>query len=200
MPTRRRTIGDNPLDSISVPNRPKARRTKPTTDVPAAVAPTAAASETAQKRTALPVRQDPVQMHASAEPSADPFGNGYELLHRGRIRLVGGDFPPGNTVLTLPQSGGGPGFRLTDDSFVALKRDVVDLTVQSGETTHRTRDLFLWATAGAFIFGPLGALAGSLYGGRERALQLIELRLHDGRNILAVASEPTVRDMQAELR
>ncbi len=188
--TKRRTIGDNPLDSITMPSRRNTKPAKPAT---------AAAQQAAPERAALPTIIPATSTYAREAQAPSPFHNGYALFHRGRIRVVGGDVPPGETMLTPPRHGEARGFHLADDGFIAIQRDVISLTVQSAEAIRRTRNLFLWAMLGAFLIGPLGALAGSLYGGRAHPVLLIELHLHDGRNILAAASARTVRDIEAEL-
>jgi hypothetical protein len=91
------------------------------------------------------------------------------------------------------------GFRLTGGEFIEIKRDVVRLAVQSEKAVRRTDRLFLWATLGAFVVGPLGALAGSLYGGRVRQSMHFDLNLADGRTVKAVAHPEVVADIQAEI-
>jgi hypothetical protein len=180
--TRRRTIGDNPLDSITEPVRPAV---KPSPAKPLH-------PDQPLVRTAAPQPETPTKK-VSWMPKLP------QLLHPSVIQLRGGDVLPGLTRLTGPQPDASRGFRLMGGEFIEIKRDVVRLTVQSAETVRRTDRLLLWATLGAFAVGPLGALAGSLYGGRARHSTQFDLQLTDGRTVKAVAHPDTVADIQAEI-
>jgi hypothetical protein len=184
--TQRRTIGDNPLDSISAPSRSRAKsgadeKRKPTES---ATLPTSTAAK----------EPDPKAPRPSARPRwlRAPF-------RLRRIRLVSGDVTPGDTRLSPARPGQPCSIRLPSGENVDLKRDVIRIGVQSEDAGRHVGALLAWATAGAFFVGPLGALAGSLYGGRERRSTALDIHLHDGRHILAVTDPETAQEMQAEV-
>lgn len=181
--TRRRTIGDNPLDSITEPVRPSGKRSEER----AAYAPA---------KTAAPPTEE-----ATAGQAATGFWKwkAPKLVHHSIIQLVGGDVLPWVTRLTPQHPDASRGFRLMGGEFIEIKRDVVRVVIESAETVRKTGKLFFWATVGAFAAGPLGALAGSLYGGRARRFTYFELQLADGRRVKAVAHPETVADIQAEI-
>ena len=181
---RRRTIGDNPLDSISVPLHPDE----------------ATETEAPPARAALPARRTAPE--ARAEGGAPELGatpGMMRYLRRNRIRVLGGDAAPCETRLSPPYPGQARGFYLAKGEFIILKHDVLRLEVRSEQTTRRPDRLLAWAALGAFVAGPVGALAGGLYGGRARALAFFEMRPTDGRTLKAAAHPATVAEMQAEL-
>jgi hypothetical protein len=189
--TRRRTIGDNPLDSIAVPPQPG--------DAPHAKA--------APKAT--PPQIEAVAEHTEREAGADagtqagtgtsnPFRAWRQALPR-RLRVIGGDATAPEILLMRRGPEGPLGLLLNLRDFVELKRDVVRVVVQSSVSDRRIGSLLLWATAGAAVLGPLGALAGCLFGGRERRGATAAVELIDGRRIV-IATDPAILDeMQAEL-
>lgn len=189
--TRRRTIGDNPLDSIAVPPRPDpAKQTEP-------------------------AKAPPPQIDAVAAPAADngestsgaqtgpktsnPFRALRQIMPR-RLKVVGGDVSSPEILLMRRGPEGPLGLLLTLRDFVELKRDVVRIVVESSASDRRVGSLLLWATAGAAVLGPLGALAGCLYGGRERRGATAAIELVDGRRIVIATANPAILDeIQAEL-
>jgi hypothetical protein len=179
--TRRSTIGDNPLDSIGAPSPPGGRSKLRADDTraPGAKRPS---RTTTPDREALPPN--------TPRWLSSPF-------RRGWIRVIGGDVTPGVTRLSRVDEQ--LSFSLPNGEVIHLKRDVVRIEVQSEDTERRVDALLAWATAGAFLAGPLGALAGSLYGGRERRSTALNVHLHDDRSILMVTSPETAQTMQAEL-
>lgn len=187
--TRRRTIGENPLDSITVPARSTPREEKhraPRREKPMATVETKTESKES----------------ASADSTQKPASRCQRVAHvfdGSRIHILGGDVAPCHTRLTVPYLGEARGFRLADNEFVTIKRDVVRLTVTSAETVRRTGKLLLWSTVGAFLAGPLGALAGSLYGGWARHMTYVEMMLKDGRKIVAATSPATIEEIQSEI-
>ena len=183
--TRRSTIGDNPLDSVGSPSS-AVQSGLPASDEPKSRARSArAASPDAKPET----------------PQSDPGLRWPYLPFRlRRIRIIGGDTAPGVTRLSPARPHESCHFNLPSQEVVDLKRDVVSVDLQTEETTRRIDSLLAWATAGAFFAGPLGALAGSLYGGRERRSTTLDIHLHDGRHILAVTDRETAQEMQSELK
>jgi hypothetical protein len=183
--TRRSTIGDNPLDSIGAPSPPAGRANqhpdKARKPDPGAKRPNRATTP-APDREALPPN--------TPRWLSSPF-------RRSWIRVVGGDVTPGVTRLSRVDEQ--LSFSLPSGEIIHPKRDVVRIEVQSEDTERRVDALLAWATAGAFLAGPLGALAGSLYGGRERRSTALNVHLHDDRSILMVTSPETAQEMQAEL-
>jgi hypothetical protein len=184
--TQRRTIGDNPLDSISAPSRPRAKSGARAEEERKATESTTLPTKTAAKE------PDPEASRPSPRPRwlRPPF-------RLRRIRLVGGDVTPGDTRLSPARPGAPCNIRLPSGEIVTLKRDVIRIEVQSEEAARHVGALLAWATAGAFFVGPLGALAGSLYGGRERRSTALDIHLHDGRHVLAVTDPETAQEMQA---
>ena len=188
--TRRRTIGDNPLDSITVPTRSSAGDEKPRGARPGR-APAAARIEAKT--------EDAEKEQSTEAPKASRCRGIARMIYGSRIRILGGDVAPCDTRLTVPYLGESRGFRLGNNEFVTLKRDVVRLSVQSEETIRRTGKLLLWGTVGALLAGPFGALAGSLYGGWARHVTYVEMLLKDGRKVVAAASPDTVSEIQSEI-
>jgi hypothetical protein len=189
--TRRRTIGDNPLDSIAVPPRPDpARRAE--TEPKAAPQQIEAVAET-QDTAAGP------EADAQAKSgTSNPFRAFRQMLPR-RLRVVGGDAPAPEILLMRRGPEGPLGLLLNLRDFVELKRDVVRLVVESSVSDRRVGALLLWATAGAAVLGPLGALAGCLIGGRERRGATAAIELIDGRRIVIATDPAIVDEMRAEL-
>ena len=189
--TRRSTIGDNPLDTINPPSA-AAQPGAPAGDEPSP-----------PKSGARSARAD--ERDAESKTSRSDCGAiGPRWPHLPfrlrRIRITGGDAAPGVTRLSPAQPHQPCRFHLPNGEAIDLKRDVVNVDVQTEDTTRRVDSLLGWATAGAFLAGPLGALAGSLYGGRERRSTTLDIHLHDGRHILAVTDPETAQEMRHELR
>lgn len=184
--TRRSTIGDNPLDAIGA-------------SAPA-MAPAAQATGENRSPKKNAVKSGPDTEASQSKPEAAGARWPHLSFRLRRIRITGGDATPGITHLSPARPGESSRFILPKGELVDLKRDVVRIDVQTEETTRRIDSLLAWATAGAFLAGPLGALAGSLYGGRERHAATIDIRLHDGRHILAVTDSETSREMQHALQ
>jgi hypothetical protein len=189
--TRRSTIGDNPLDSIGSPS------SAVKSGLPAGDEPGPPKSRARSARAANPDAEPET-------PQSDPGAVGlrwpYLPFRLRRIRIVGGDTPPGVTRLSPARPHEPCHFSLPSGEVIDLKRDVVSVDVQTEDTTRRIDSLLVWATVGAFFVGPLGALAGSLYGGRERRSTALDIHLHDGRHVLAVTDRETAQEMQGELR
>jgi hypothetical protein len=190
--TRRPTIGDNPLDSISASSSPSERSGARADDTHG---PEKSAKQRGRATPPEPDREAPPPDPHTMRPSWLR-----QLFRLDRIRLVGGDIAPGVTRLSPARPGEPRSFGLPGGEVIHLKRDVVRIEVQSEEAVRRVDALLAWATAGAFLAGPLGALAGSLYGGRERRSTALDVQLHDGRHILTVTDPETAQEMQAELR
>jgi hypothetical protein len=189
--TRRSTIGENPLDSIGSPS------SAAQSGLPAGDEPDPPKNRARSARAAKPDAEPET-------PQSDPAAVGprwpYLPFRLRRIRIIGGDTAPGVTRLSPARPHESCHFNLPSQEVVDLKRDVVSVDLQTEETTRRIDSLLAWATAGAFFAGPLGALAGSLYGGRERRSATLDIHLHDGRHILAVTDRETAQEMQSELR
>lgn len=188
--TRRRTIGDNPLDSITVPAHSSADAEKPrkarAENIPASI-----------RQEAKP--EDGEKPQSAEPPKSSRCRRIARMFKVGKIRILGGDVAPCDTRLTVPYLGESRGFRLANNEFITLKRDVVRMTVQSEETIRRTGKLLLWSAVGAMLAGPFGALAGSLYGGWARHVTYVEMLLSDGRKVIAAISPETVSEIQNDI-
>jgi hypothetical protein len=188
--TRRRTIGDNPLDSITVPAHSGTDDQKPGK-------PRAEHIPVSTRAEAKTEDDDKTQ---SAEPrKSSRCGRIARMFNGSKIRILGGDVAPFVTRLTVPYLGESRGFRLANNEFIALKRDIVRMTVQSEETIRRTGKLLLWSAVGALLAGPFGALAGSLYGGWARHVTYVEMLLADGRKVIAAIAPETVSEIQNDI-
>jgi len=189
--TRRSTIGENPLDSIGSPS------SAAQSGLPAGDEPDPPKNRARSARAAKPDAEPET-------PQSDPAAVGprwpYLPFRLRRIRIIGGDTAPGVTRLSPARPHESCHFNLPSGEAIDLKRDVVRVALENEETTRRIDSLLAWATAGAFFAGPLGALAGSLYGGRERRSATLDIHLHDGRHILAVTDRETAAEMQSELK
>ena len=183
--TRRSTIGDNPLDSIGA-----SPSGSPGPHAADAHKPGPGAKRLSHART-------PAHDQEAPQPSASHWL--LSPFRRRSIRLVGGDVASGVTRLSQARPGEQTSLTLPGGEVIHLKRDIVGIEVQSEDAARHVDALLAWATAGAFLAGPLGALAGSLYGGREHRSTALDVRLHDGRHILMVTSPETAQEMQAEL-
>jgi hypothetical protein len=189
--TRRRTIGDNPLDSIAVPPRPDSAK-----QAEAPKAPPPQIEAVADRASGGNESASGTQAGSSA---SNPFRALRQILPR-RLKVVGGDVPSPEILLMRRGPDGPLGLLLTLRDFVELKRDVVRVVVETSVSDRRVGSLLLWATAGAAFLGPLGALAGCLYGGRERRGATAAIELVDGRRIVVATANPAILDeIQAEL-
>jgi hypothetical protein len=212
MTTRRRTIGDNPLDSITVPEKKLPEKKAPEKRMAAEEKPRAPRRESV-----------PMPVVAKTESKSDSKSEKDEtvtgetmkgeslkmpkleckrmsrLFDSNRIRILGGDVAPCVTKLTVPYMGEARGFRLANNDFITIKRDVAHLDIQSADTIRNTGKLLLWSAVGTVLAGPVGALAGSLYGGWARHVTYVEMLLSDGRKIVAATSPATVEELQKEI-
>ena len=188
--SRRRTIGDNPLDSIAVPPRPDTakRAEEPPKAPPPQIEAVAAAQETA----------DADKGTQGGSAPSNPFRAFKQIVPR-RLRVIGGDVPSAEILLMRRGPEGPLGLLLNLRDFVELKRDAVRVVVESSVSDRRIGSLLLWATAGAVALGPLGALAGCLYGGRERRGATATIELVDGRRIVVATDPAILEEIQAEL-
>jgi hypothetical protein len=189
--TRRPTIGDNPLDSIGASSRTGIRSSEHAADERK---PEKSARRSTRATTPKPEPKGP-------QPYPDVMGLGWlrPPFQLRRIRLVGGDVTPGVARLSPPRPHEPRSFSLPSGEVINIKRDVVRIEVQAEDTVRRVDALLVWATAGAFLVGPLGALIGSLYGGRERRSTALDIHLQDGRHIMAVTNPETAQEMQTAL-
>jgi hypothetical protein len=197
MTTRRRTIGDNPLDSITVPEKSASATEKPRAarqeniSKPVVPKPEPKSDSKSEKEETVTVKMPKMPKLECKRMS--------RLLDSNRIRIIGGDVAPCVTKLTVPYMGESRGFRLANNEFITIKRDVSRLTIQSAETIRKTGKLLAWAAVGTVLAGPVGALAGSLYGGWARHVTYIEMMLSDGRKIVAATSPAIVEELQKEI-
>ena len=100
------------------------------------------------------------------------------------VRLLAGDFGDCS-------AGFGPGWNGKYRMAVAgqtyfMMRDVVEVELVTEENRARVGAMAAWAAAGAFLLGPIGALAGLLRGGHGERVSFLA-RFTDGKRALLVA-------------
>lgn len=207
---RRRTIGDNPLDSLEQKSSAKVEGADQSQskgdDADSHVVQTTETEATSPPVTAATASVAVVTL-AADKGDADPKQNGRskswktwwdQALHND-IWIIAGDLPLGRARLTGLGLGKQRLIRLADGTGIALPSDVATLTKQADHADRKIGAMLLWGAAGAFIAGPFGAMAGGLFGGRERSMAVFELELKDGRRMRAETHPATLKAIEAEL-
>lgn len=207
---KRRTIGDNPLDSLEQKTSAKAESADQSqskgddadshvvqaTETEAASPPVTAAAASVAVATVLTDK-------GNADPAQNGQGQSWktwwdQALHND-IWIIAGDLPLGRARLTGLGLGKQRLIRLLDGTGIALPGDVARLTKLANHADRKISAMLLWGAAGAFIAGPIGAMAGGLFGGRERSKAVFELEMKDGRRMRAETHPATLKAIEAEL-
>jgi hypothetical protein len=186
---REHTIGSNPLDNVSTPGATVTRETPVT-------------APAAQEAEAAPSGSRLAEASRSARAGINNVATGIrtqaQRLQTPEIVVLHGDEPPQDTRISYDVDGR-RGFRLGGDQFVAIGSDVASIAVCPAEGRTGVRNLLVWGAVGAFVAGPLGALAGGLLGGRKLHRVTADLHLKDGRTLRVVTGMSTLERMRKEV-
>ncbi|MBP7063496.1 hypothetical protein [Ferrovibrio sp.] len=203
---KRRTIGSNPLDSLPQGQAQGNDTPQGQADAGSQQAPVAGneaeATTDVAAHPALPVvMTGPVaeQAEPGLSSSGKPWKTWWDQALHNEIWIIAGDLPLGRARLTGRGLGKEWLIRLPDGTSLALPGDVATLTKQANHADRKISAMLLWGAAGAFVAGPFGAMAGGLFGGRERKKAVFELELKDGRRVRAETHPATLKAIEAEL-
>jgi hypothetical protein len=83
----------------------------------------------------------------------------------------------------------------TDGEFIPLT-EVDTIEVASEESVKKLGGTIGWGAAGAVLFGPVGLLAGLLFGGRKKEVTFVA-KFKDGRKLLATTDNGTYTKLLA---
>jgi hypothetical protein len=187
---RERTIGSNPLDTIATSN---------------------AGATTAED--AAPAHARAAGGDATASSSADAPAAGkagfagtmaagakttVKRLRTPEIVVLNGDLPPQDTRISY-DADGHRGFRLGEEQFVAIARDVERIDICPHHAPSGVGRLLFWGALGAFVAGPIGALAGGVLGGRKLHRVTAQLHLKDGRTLTVVTGMSAIERMRKDI-
>jgi hypothetical protein len=186
---RERTIGSNPLDTV---NTPGAAAT-PETSMTAGAAPEIEAARSGSR-----LAEASKSARAGITNVATGIKTQAQRLQTPEIVVLDGDQPPQDTRMSYDAEGR-RGFRVGEDRFVAIGHDVASIAVRPAEGRTGVRNLLMWGAVGAFLAGPVGALAGGLLGGRKLHRVTADLHLNDGRTLTVVTGMSTLERMRKEI-
>lgn len=116
------------------------------------------------------------------------------------IKLLGGDF--GEKEAILVQTPGKPltlriveGFLKWTD--IPVKDQIERVEIQTEESLKKLS--VGWGLAGGLLFGPLGALAGFVLGGKKKKEICFACYLKDGHKFLAITDSKTFQKLRAAI-
>lgn len=185
---KRVTIKNDPLGDLNPAERP---------DNPPATNPDA---EPTTRGTADQSKEALTKRKAAARPSVrEATGRRKERVHRaagGQLELLGGSF--GTGLASIRRFGDGRiGFISPTDERVNLESEVEAVTSSRDREEHRLLSAAGWAWAAGAIMGPLGvALGGGLRLLHPKRMML-NVRLRDGRMLVARTDSVTCAALQA---
>jgi len=119
-------------------------------------------------------------------------------LETPEIVVLNGDLPPQDTRISYDVEGR-RGFRLGDEHFVAIARDVERIDLAPHEAPSGVSRLLFWGALGALVAGPLGAMAGGVLGGRKLHRVTAQVHLRDGRTLTVVTGMSTIQRMRKDI-
>lgn len=190
--TRTNTIDENPLDA----------KAKPPPSAKAAKIEQAGEGKTRNENPVQTKKLAVVSTPSNASSTRSSSMNWKDKLPRfksSEIAVLSGDVKPQTTQLSFDKEGR-RGFHLVEDEFVAIKRDVASITICVGAAGAGVSSLLAWGALGAFVAGPVGALAGGLLGGRKMHRVTAQLHLNDGRTLTIAADMSIIERMRAGYR
>ncbi len=100
-----------------------------------------------------------------------------KMFSNNKVKVLGGDVASGEWEYTLGTLWGA--FEQID-----LRTEVTKVTPQTEESVKKLPEAAAWGLAG-LIFGPMGLLAGVVFGGNRKAVCAL-IEMNDGRKFLAV--------------
>lgn len=112
------------------------------------------------------------------------------------IKIHAGDFAKGdatvemNTSILLMSEAWEPGAPFMGRKHTIKKDEIEEIIIATEENVKRIGATVGWGTVGAVAFGPLGLLAGLVFGGKGKDVTFI-MKLKDGRKMLATANNKT---------
>lgn len=117
-----------------------------------------------------------------------------------KVKILVGDFGRkdanlstlfGICQLQVPKEG----FTLKIEA-IDLKKELERVEIQTEDSVKKLAGTAGWGLAGGVLFGPLGLLAGIVFGGRKKDV-LFTAYLKDGRKFLAVTDSKAFKSIQA---
>lgn len=112
-----------------------------------------------------------------------------------KITVIAGDFLKGNSDIFFNT------FILTSNRVNAKKEaihlnELKSVYIVSEDYAKKLSGTVAWGTAGALAFGPVGVLAGILFGGDKKKITF-EAIFKDGRKLIAITDEKSFRKIES---
>ncbi len=111
-----------------------------------------------------------------------------KMFANNKVKVIGGDVAQGEWEYSMGTLWGA--FEQID-----LRHEVKKIEMQTEESVKKLPEAVAWGLAGS-IFGPLGLLAGVVYGGRRKAICAL-IHLKDDRKFLALMDSKIYQELLA---